>query len=114
MGIGKDVKLPWKLPSDVKFFKEITSSTSTPSRKNTLIMGQNTWESIADQFLPQKGHLNVALSRSGSFDIDTTKNVVMRGSLGLALEMLATLPYSMSIETKLMQHTTLLMSILLI
>jgi len=50
MGFGKDGKLPWKLPSDVKFFKEITSSTSAPSRKNTLIMGRKTWESIADQF----------------------------------------------------------------
>lgn len=38
-------------------------------------------------------------TRSGSFDIATAENVVMHGSLGSALEMLAALPYSMSIET---------------
>jgi hypothetical protein len=38
-------------------------------------------------------------TRSGSFDIATAENVVMHGSLGSALEMLAALPYTMSIET---------------
>jgi dihydrofolate reductase/thymidylate synthase len=99
MGIGKDGKLPWKLPSDMKFFKEITSSTSAPLKKNAVIMGRKTWESIPDQFRPLTGRLNVVLSRSGSFDIATAENVVMCGSLGSALEMLAALPYSMSIET---------------
>lgn len=99
MGIGKDGKLPWKLPSDMKFFKEITSSTSAPLKKNAVIMGRKTWESIPDQFRPLTGRLNVVLSRSGSFDIATAENVVMCGSLGSALEMLAAPPYSMSIET---------------
>lgn len=99
MGIGKDGKLPWKLPSDMKFFKEITSVTSVTLKKNAVIMGRKTWESIPGQFRPLTGRLNVVLSRSGSFDIATAENVVMCGSLGSALEMLAAPPYSMSIET---------------
>lgn len=38
MGIGKDGKLPWKLPSDMNFFKEIISSTSAPLKKIVVIM----------------------------------------------------------------------------
>jgi dihydrofolate reductase/thymidylate synthase len=39
-GIGKNNKLPWKLPSDLKMFKKIT--TSGP-KKNSIIMGRKTF-----------------------------------------------------------------------
>ncbi|XP_019169426.1 PREDICTED: bifunctional dihydrofolate reductase-thymidylate synthase-like [Ipomoea nil] len=97
-GIGKDGKLPWKLPSDLKFFKEVTITTSDPSKKNAVIMGRKTWESIPLEHRPLPGRLNVVLTRSGSFDIATAENVVMCGSLGSALQLLAASPYSLSIE----------------
>ncbi|XP_020524767.1 putative bifunctional dihydrofolate reductase-thymidylate synthase isoform X3 [Amborella trichopoda] len=99
MGIGKDGKLPWKLPSDMKFFKDITMVTSVPLKKNAVIMGRRTWESIPLEQRPLPGRLNVVLTRSGSFDIATAENVVMCGSMGSALELLAAPPYSLSIET---------------
>ena len=98
MGIGKDGTLPWKLPSDLKFFKEVTSSTSDPSKKNALIMGRKTWESIPSKNRPLPGRLNVVLTRSGSFDIATAENVIICGSMNSALELLASSPYCLSIE----------------
>ncbi|GMP37870.1 hypothetical protein CsSME_00009363 [Camellia sinensis var. sinensis] len=98
MGIGKDGKLPWKLPSDLKFFKDVTLTTSDPVKKNAVIMGRKTWESIPLEHRPLPGRLNVVLTRSGSFDIATAENVVICGSIGSALELLAASPYCLSIE----------------
>lgn len=85
MGIGKDGKLPWKLPLELKFFKEVTMATSDPLKKNAVIMGRAAWESIPLEHRPLPGRLNVVLTRSGSFDIATAENVVICGSMGSAL-----------------------------
>ncbi|XP_059460744.1 putative bifunctional dihydrofolate reductase-thymidylate synthase [Corylus avellana] len=98
MGIGKDGKLPWKLPSDLKFFKELTMTTSDPGKKNAVVMGRKTWESIPLEYRPLPVRLNVVLTRSGSFDIATAENVVICGSIPSALKLLAESPYSSSIE----------------
>jgi len=37
--IGKEGKLPWHLPEDLKFFKQTTMG-------RPVIMGRHTWESI--------------------------------------------------------------------
>jgi len=65
LGIGKDGSLPWKLPGDMAYFKELTSRTRGGSEKqNVVIMGRKTWESIPVQFRPLKGRINIVLSRS--------------------------------------------------
>lgn len=98
MGIGKDGKMPWRLPSDLKFFKDVTMTTSDPVKKNAVIMGRKTWESIPLEHRPLPNRLNVVLTRSGSFDIATAENVVICGSMISALEILAASPYCVSIE----------------
>ncbi|GJS24998.1 bifunctional dihydrofolate reductase-thymidylate synthase 1, partial [Tanacetum coccineum] len=98
MGIGKDGKLPWRLPSDLKFFKDVTMSTTDHAKKNAIIMGRKTWESIPLEHRPLTGRLNVVLTRSGSFDIATAENVLICGSMTSALELLASSPYCLSIE----------------
>lgn len=98
LGIGKDGKLPWRLPSDLKFFKNITTTTSDPGKRNAILMGRKTWESLPAEHRPLPGRLNVVLTRSGSFDIATVENVIICGSIMSALELLAASPYCLSIE----------------
>jgi len=68
-GIGKNGQLPWRLPSDLKRFKEITTTVSNPSKKNAVIMGRKTWESLPDKFRPLPGRLNVILSQEGKISL---------------------------------------------
>ena len=56
--IGKDGKLPWHYPADLKFFKQTTTG-------HTIVMGWNTWESIGK---PLPNRLNVVLSRKGEIE----------------------------------------------
>ena len=45
--IGKENKLPWRLPNDLKFFKQMTES-------NTLVMGRKTFEGMGNRPLPNR------------------------------------------------------------
>lgn len=66
LGIGKDGGLPWKLPGDMAYFRELTSRTHDDSKQNAVIMGRKTWESIPAKFRPLPGRLNIVLSRSAA------------------------------------------------
>jgi len=63
-GIWKDWDLAWKLPEDMKYFKDTTSDTKDPKKQNAVIMGRKTWESIPEKFRPFSGRQNFILSRS--------------------------------------------------
>lgn len=98
MGIGKNGKLPWNLPSDLKFFKKLTMSTSDVSKKNAVIMGRKTWQSIPSQYRPLPCRLNAVLTRSTTFDVTNAENTITSNSIPSALELLASSPYSLEIE----------------
>lgn len=55
--IGKDGKLPWYLPNDIKHFKKITEG-------NTVVMGKKTYRSIGKPLTNRK---NVVMTRSKNF-----------------------------------------------
>lgn len=56
--IGKDGKLPWRYPADLKFFKQTTLG-------HAVSMGFHTWQSIGKP-LPKR--LNIVLSRSANIE----------------------------------------------
>lgn len=65
-GIGKNGSIPWRVPVDMAFFRRITTSTTSVSegKRNAVIMGRQTWESIPARFKPLPGRLNIVLSRN--------------------------------------------------
>lgn len=45
--IGLNGQIPWKLPKDLKYFKDITTGKITAAKGyNALIMGRKTWQSL--------------------------------------------------------------------
>lgn len=67
MGIGKNNQIPWKIKSDMDYFKNITTMPSNKFNnseysKNVLIMGKNTWNSIPIEHRPLKNRINIILS----------------------------------------------------
>ncbi len=57
--IGKDGKLPWRIPEDMRRFKELTMGYP-------VIMGRKTWDSISERYRPLEGRTNVVLTRNSS------------------------------------------------
>ena len=57
--IGKDGGLPWRLPNDMKFFKDTTMG-------HTVLMGRKTFESMKRRPLP--GRNNIVLTRQKDYE----------------------------------------------
>jgi dihydrofolate reductase len=55
--IGRDNRLPWRLPADLAYFKRVTLG-------HPVVMGRRTWESIGK---PLPGRLNIVVSRNPQF-----------------------------------------------
>lgn len=75
--IGKDNKLLWSLPDDLKNFKKLTSG-------NSVIMGRKTFDSIG-KALPNR--LNVVVSRNsknitGCIVVDNIKSAIKKSDKG--------------------------------
>ena len=60
--LGKDNRLPWHLPADVRHFKQVTMSGT-----RTMIMGRKTFTSLP-RVLPRRKH--IVLTRDRSFKVD--------------------------------------------
>lgn len=58
--IGRDNRLPWHLPADLKHFKALTTG-------HTVIMGRKTWESLPEKFRPLPGRQNIVVTRNAGY-----------------------------------------------
>ncbi len=58
--LGKDNQLLWRIPADMKRFREITTG-------HPVIMGRKTWDSIPEQFRPLPDRTNIILTRQPDF-----------------------------------------------
>ena len=55
--IGRDGDLPWRVPADLRFFKDITMG-------KPIVMGRKTWQSIGR---PLPGRTNIVITRDRQF-----------------------------------------------
>ena len=62
-GIGKNNDLVWHCPEDMAYFKSVTSTTDNATKKNMLLMGRKTWDSIPAKFKPLPNRINMVLTR---------------------------------------------------
>ncbi len=77
--IGKRGGLPWRLPADLRFFRETTWG-------HPVIMGRRTWESVGK---PLRGRRNIVVSRRKDF---AAEGVEVADSLDAALRLVAEEP----------------------
>src|SRR5690554_1033476 len=61
--IGRNNKLPWYIPGDLKFFKQVTMG-------KPVVMGRKTYESIGK---PLPGRDNIVITRDRSWKADGVK-----------------------------------------
>ena len=71
--IGKDNELPWKISSDLKYFKEKTMG-------KPIIMGRKTFQSIGR---PLPGRVNIVFTRDTTF---APEGVIIAHTLEMALD----------------------------
>lgn len=60
--IGKDNRLIWRLPKDMKFFKESTEGFH-------VLTGRKNYESIPEKFRPLPKRINIVISRDKSYKV---------------------------------------------
>ena len=75
-GIGFDNKIPWRISEDMIYFSKKTSGdyvgvgvgveveVNETIKKNAVIMGRNTWESLPKKYKPLPNRFNIVLTRN--------------------------------------------------
>lgn len=63
-GIWKNGTLAWHISGDQKYFKTLTTTVKNPAKKNAVVMGRKTWESIPEKYRPLPWRINFILSSS--------------------------------------------------
>ena len=73
-GIGKDNKIPWNIPEDLKRFSKLTKGNGNGN--NAIVMGRNTWDSLPKKPLLKRD--NLILSTTLKLEENTPKNNLIK------------------------------------
>lgn len=82
-GIGLNGKLPWKNFEDMEYFRKTTKETIDKTKRNAVIMGRKTFESLNCRALP--GRINICLTKQDLVNIPDIKNVHFFNDINEAL-----------------------------
>ncbi len=85
-GIGYKNNLLYRLKHDMKYFKEITTKVEDETKKNAVIMGRKTYDSIPSKFKPLPNRLNIVLTRNKDYNNSFDDNLEITNSFEKALE----------------------------
>ncbi|UYP19799.1 dihydrofolate reductase [Rhodococcus sp. Z13] len=61
--IGKDGAIPWRVPEDMAYFKQVTLG-------RPVIMGRLTWDSLPPRFRPLPGRRNIVVTRDPAWSAE--------------------------------------------
>lgn len=77
--IGKDLKIPWYLPNDLKFFKEETMGTA-------VVMGRKTFEGMDFKALPKRENIIITRQVDKFKNQDFPDNVIFTDDIQAIVE----------------------------
>jgi dihydrofolate reductase len=107
-GIGFDNKIPWHISEDMSYFSKKTSgkygvfmrnqnskekyieelNTSQNIKKNVVIMGRNTWDSLPKKYKPLPYRFNIILSKNADKQPnDPDKDITFSSSIDNAMNL---------------------------
>ncbi len=84
-GIGKKGSMPWNISEDLTHFREITRNTKDSSKRNAVIMGRKTWESLPEKFRPLPGRINAIVTKNKKYPLPEDGSVLSFDSLEKAV-----------------------------
>ncbi|WP_054816114.1 dihydrofolate reductase [Nocardia arizonensis] len=80
--IGYRNAIPWRVPEDMAYFKEVTMG-------HPVIMGRRTWDSLQPRFRPLAGRRNIVVTRDEKWEAEGAERA---DSLSAALDRTGTDP----------------------
>ena len=61
--IGDGTSIPWHIPEDLAFFRDLTTG-------HPVVMGRRTWDSLPERFRPLPGRRNIVVTRNDAWTAD--------------------------------------------
>lgn len=98
-GIGYQGTIPWSLPKDLARFYRLTTTVRDPAKRNAVIMGRKTWDSLPVRYQPLPKRLNVVLTHNPERLSPDSSQVLAAGSLQEALSLLNRSPHDLQVES---------------